>query len=62
MSAQARRTARAQAAHEAATAPNAWRCKVEGCPIVDVWHPAPSRQAAHQAADQHYDDRHAAKS
>jgi hypothetical protein len=55
-SAQARRTARAEEAHRAATARNRWRCKVEGCPDLDVWH-APlydTREAALAESRRHY--------
>jgi hypothetical protein len=55
-SAQARRTARAEEAHRAATARNAWRCRVEECPDVGVWH-APqvdTREAAVAESRRHY--------
>lgn len=57
-SAQARRTARADAAHAAATAPARWLCKLEGCPDVDVEHPSPNREAALREAHRHYIARH----
>lgn len=55
-SAQARRVARVEEAHRAATARNRWRCKVEGCPELDVWH-APlydTREAAVAESRRHY--------
>ena len=58
MSRQARRTARVEAAHAAATAPARWFCRVEGCVIADVAQPAASYAAAVKAADTHYNARH----
>ena len=52
------RDARIAEAHARATAPIAWRCKVPGCPILDEWQPAPTREEAHREADRHYDTRH----
>ena len=46
-------------AHARATAPIAWRCKVPGCPMLDEWQPAATREEAHAEADRHYDTRHA---
>lgn len=54
MSAQARRTARAEDAHARATAPNRWRCTVPGCPEAGVWQPAPTKSSAIGTAADHY--------
>ncbi len=45
-------------AHAAATAPNAWRCTVTGCPVAGVWHPADTRREAEASADGHYTANH----
>lgn len=61
MSAQARRTARAEAAHAAATAPTPparWLCRVQGCPSDGVEQPAPSYDAAVAESHRHYMSRH----
>lgn len=58
MSAQARRTARADAAHAVATAPARWACWVPGCTDRGP-HAADSAQAAERAAMTHYGRRHA---
>lgn len=58
MSAQARRTARAEAAHAIATAPARWLCHVPGCQDRGP-HAASSPLEAERAAMRHYDNRHA---
>lgn len=60
MSAQARRTARAEAAHATATAANTWRCHAPGCPIAGRWQTVDpdTKAAAIAAADDHYNRNH----
>lgn len=57
-SATARRTARADAAHAAATSPAAWLCHRPGCPIAGVRQPAADEAAAIRASSHHQGRRH----
>ena len=59
-SATARKVARVEEAHRAATARNRWRCRVEECPEHGVWHaPADDTRAAAVAESRaHYLARH----
>lgn len=53
MSRAARRTARADAAHAAATSPAAWLCHRPGCPIAGQRQPAASELEAVDASARH---------
>lgn len=52
------RAERLEAEHKAATAPNRWTCRLDGCPDAGRWTAEPTRELAVAAGHQHYMTRH----
>lgn len=53
-----RRIADLEAEHRAATSPNRWTCRLDGCPDAGRWTAADSREESLAQAHRHYMTRH----